>query len=245
MDGFVLFPQVYVNLNSKISNKNKLRHMNSGCHLGIFSCLSLAWWSKKCSCMTRPITPQIGQGRLETPLLKVIFIWFLGSTKTIGSSGSFSLHFTVVKKAHLKWSRSIICLKHGLNWTAYTQRYSLRRWEGQDFLFSYRFTILVFTTFGAYSFFMMSNHLLVHIASLHSWVWVASCGWTIINCLPPIISSLFSCLCFNPQIAGADTVQSGAHHYGERQRGNLRQSGGRDNEENQGVLWKRYCFHEC
>lgn len=191
MGGFVLFPQVYINLNSKISNKNKLRHMNSACHFGIFSCLSLAWWSKKCSCMTRPITPQIGQGRLEMHLLKVIFIWFLGSTKTIGSSGSFSLHFTVVKKAHLKWSRSIICLKHGLNWTAYTQRYLLRRWEGQYFLFPCSVTILVFTTFGAYSFFMMSNHLLLHIASLHSWVWIANCGWTVINCLPPVISSLF------------------------------------------------------
>ena len=51
-------------------------------------------------------------------------------------------------------------------------------WGGQYFLLSCSFTILGFMSFGAYAFFIMSNHPLLHIASLHSRVLIA----TLLNC---------------------------------------------------------------
>lgn len=66
-------------------------------------------------------------------------------------------------------------------------------WEGMCGgwgILSCSFTVFGFISLGADSFFM-SNRPLLHIASLHSWVLIAICGWTPINCLPPVISFLF------------------------------------------------------
>lgn len=122
-------------LNSKLTGKEEVCTCELWFAFETFPSLFLAWWPRKCSCWRMPITLRTGQCRLGTYSLKVMYIWFLVSAKTL-SFQSCSLYFSVKlwKWFNLKWPRSTLCLNHEFNWTTCAQWFLLRRWAGKCFL---------------------------------------------------------------------------------------------------------------
>lgn len=122
-------------LNSKLTGKEEVCTYELWFAFETFPSLFLAWWPRKCSCWRMPITLRTGQCRLGTYSLKVMYIWFLVSAKTL-SFQSCSLYFSVKlwKWFNLKWPRSTLCLNHEFNWTTCAQWFLLRRWAGKCFL---------------------------------------------------------------------------------------------------------------
>lgn len=136
---------------------------------------------------------RIGPRSLGTSLLKFLYIWFLVSTKTVHPCDHF-LYISLLnccEKSSLNLSgQEVHCVSNmDLSELCTPSNFCWEDWRGSIFFGS--FTVLGFLSFGAYSFFIMSDHPLLHTASHHSWVLIAICGWTVINCLPPVISILF------------------------------------------------------